>query len=143
MSKSAVAVLTITLLLTACQKEEEYEFKDGNYRAETAEFSFGRKAFLEAEIQEDKAVSVDFDYLDEEGNLKSATTDEEYPMTPHPREWLPELENQLLALDILNVAEIDGVTGATGSSGNAYDLFLLILEAAETGDTSTQVLSSK
>ena len=137
-------LLVLTFVVSACKKdEEENEYVNGNYRAETAEFSFGWKAFLEATIQDDEAVSVTFDYLDEDGNLKSATTDQEYPMDPHPREWLPELESQLLALDITNVSEIDGVTGATGGSGDAYDLFLLILEAAENGDMTTQVLSAK
>ena len=61
-------------------------------------------------------------------------------MTPHPRVWCPELETQLMAVDIINFVEVDGVSGATGGSSDSNALFALILEAAKTGDTSTQVL---
>ncbi len=143
MRVSAVALVMIVLLMTGCggDDDKKNQFTDGSYRAEAAEFSFGWKAYMDVVIQDDEAVSISFDYLDEDGNLKSATTDEEYPMDPHPRDWQPELENQLLALDITNLTTIDGVTGATGGSALAYDLFVLVLDAAENGDTSTQILS--
>ena len=64
-------------------------------------------------------------------------------MDPHPSEWIPQLEAQLMAVDILNYAGIDGVSGATSASDDANALFDLVLEAAQTGDTSTQILSGK
>jgi len=135
-----VMAMAIFVVLSSCKKEEEYVYEDGDYSAEAADFHYGWKAFMEVEISNDAQISVTFDYIDEDGNLKTATTDEEYAMTPHPRVWCPELETQLMAVDIINFVEVDGVSGATGGSSDSNALFALILEAAKTGDTSTQVL---
>lgn len=132
--------MAMFIVLSSCKKEEEYVYVSGDYTAEAADFHYGWKAFMEVEIADDVQISVTFDYFDDGGNLKTETTDEEYPMTPHPREWCPEMETQLLVVDIKNFTEIDGVTGATGGSTEANELFALILEAAKTGDTTTQVL---
>ena len=135
-----VMAMAIFVVLSSCKKEEEYVYVDGDYSAEAADFHYGWKAFMEVEISNDEQVSVTFDYIDEDGNLKTATTDEEYPMTPHPRVWCPQLETQLMAVDIVNFVDVDGVSGATGGSSDSNALFALILEAAKTGDTSTQIL---
>ena len=87
------------------------------------------------------SVSVNFDYADSTGNLKSETTAEDYPMTPHPSEWLPTCEDQLMTAKISpDFVEIDGVSGATGGKTSANLLMETILTAAKTGDTSTQVV---
>jgi major membrane immunogen (membrane-anchored lipoprotein) len=135
-----VMAMAIFIVLSSCKKEEEYIYENGDYSAEDADFHYGWKAFMEVEISDDAQISVTFDYTDEDGNLKTATTDDAYPMTPHPRVWCPELETQLMAVDIVNFDDVDGVSGATGGSVEANELFALILEAAKTGDTSTQVL---
>lgn len=134
--------MAMVVVLSSCDKKEEVEyiFENGEYSAEAADFHYGWKAFMNAEITNDEVLSVTFDYKNETGELKTATTDEAYPMTPHPRVWCPEIETQLLAVDIVSLVEIDGVTGATGGSDDANDLFAAIVEAAKTGDTSLQVL---
>jgi major membrane immunogen (membrane-anchored lipoprotein) len=128
---------------TACEEEEEYVLVNGNYEAESAEFGHGWKAFMKAEIKNDKMETVDFDYFNADGDLKSETTTETYPMDPHPTVWLPQMEAQLLAADLLNFTEIDGITGATGASGDAQAMLELIIEAARTGDTSKQILTEE
>lgn len=137
---SVLIALAMFIGLSSCDKDEEYVYENGNYSAEAADYHYGWKAFMEVEIVDDVQISVTFDYTDEAGGLKTETTDEEYAMDPHPRVWCPELETQLMAVDIVNFAEVDGVTGATGGSNEANELFELILEAAKTGDTSTQIL---
>ncbi len=128
---------------SACEKEEEYTLVNGMYEAESAEFGHGWKAFMKAEIKNDKMETVDFDYFNADGDLKSATTPETYPMDPHPTVWLPQLEAQLLAVDLLNFVEIDGITGATGASGDAQAMMALVIEAAKTGDTTKQILAEE
>jgi major membrane immunogen (membrane-anchored lipoprotein) len=135
------AVLAIAF--TSCEKEEEYKFEDGTYRAEEAEFHYGWKAFLVAEIKKDKLVSVDFDYLNADGDLKSETTPESYPMVPHPTIWLPQYEAELLATDITKFSEVDVITGATGAWGNCNTLMEVVLEAAKTGDTATKIVTAE
>lgn len=135
--------MAMFIVLSSCKKEEEYVYVNGAYSAEAADYHYGWKAFMEVEIDNDAQASVTFDYKDEDGNLKTETTDEEYNMTPHPRVWCPELETQLMAVDIVNFTEVDGVSGATSGSTEANELFELILEAAKTGDVTTQVLPAE
>jgi len=136
----ATAALMVTLV--SCDKEKETVYKDGTYRAETDGFSHGWKTFMEVTIADDVLTSVNFDAVSEADNtlFKSETTAETYPMDPHPTVWIPQIEAQFMAVDILNYAGIDGVSGATHSSDDADALFELILAAAKTGDTSTQLL---
>jgi len=133
------AVLAITF--TACEDEDELVLKNGTYYAEAAEFSHGWKAFIEAEIKDDKLVDVDFDYFDENGGLKSETTVETYPMDPHPTVWLPQYEAALMAADITSFSEVDVVTGATGAWANCNALMEAIIDAAKSGDTSDQIVT--
>jgi major membrane immunogen (membrane-anchored lipoprotein) len=146
MKKLALMITAATMIaLVSCKKEEESTYKDGTYRAQMAEFSHGWKDFMVVTIVDDAQTSVDFDAMNEEDTtlLKSETTFEEYPMDPHPTVWIPQLEAQFMAVDILNYEGVDGITGATSASQDADALFGLILEAAKTGDTSTQILSGK
>ncbi|HYW96317.1 MAG TPA: hypothetical protein VE870_12065, partial [Bacteroidales bacterium] len=127
---------------TSCKKDEETSvYKNGTYKAEESAFSHGWKAFMEAEISGDKLVSVNFDYADSTGNLKSETTADTYPMNPHPSSWLPEYETQLMNTVIVpEYTEIDGVSGATGGMHSANGLMEAVLKAAKDGDTSTQIV---
>jgi len=147
MMKKIALLFTAALMtvLVSCDKEEEATYQDGTYRAEAAEFSHGWKNFMEVTIADDVQTSVNFDAFSEEDEnlLKSQTTTEQYPMDPHPSVWIPQLEAQLMAVNILSYEGIDGVSGATSASDDANALFDLILDAARTGDTSTQILSGK
>lgn len=147
MMKKIALLFTAALMmvLVSCDKEEETTYVDGTYKAEAAEFSHGWKNFMEVTIADDAQTSVNFDAFSEEDEnlLKSETTAEQYPMDPHPSVWIPQLEAQLMAVDILDYEGIDGISGATSASDDANALFDLILDAAKTGDTSTQILSGK
>ena len=131
-----ILVAAFALVFTACEKEEETPV----YRAEASEFSHGWKAFLEAEIENDEVVSVDFDYVDEDGNLKSETTEENYPMDPHPTVWIPEYEAMLLGTNVTDFTDTDVVTGATGAWSAANQLLVAVIGAYAEGDTETQVV---
>lgn len=129
--------------LVSCKEEETTTYVDGTYKAEAAEAHYGWTVFMEASISGDVLTVVDFDYLDENGNRKSETTQEDYNMTPHPSVWCADIEGQLMAVDILAYAGIDGVSGATGGSEDANALFELILDAALEGDETTQVYTAE
>ena len=146
MKKIAILISAAMMIaLVACEKEEESTYEDGTYRAETAEFSHGWKNFLEVTIADDEQTSVNFDAVNEEDDtfFKSEATAEQYPMDPHPSVWIPQIEAQLMAVDITSYEGIDGISGATSASNDAEALFDLILEAAKTGDTSTQILPAE
>ena len=133
-----VAVLAI--VFTACEKEEE---ENNTYRAEYSDFHYGWKSFLEAEIKDDEISMIDFDYLDENGDRKSETTQEDYPMDPHPTVWVPEYESRLMNVDINNFSEVDVITGATGAWGEANALMEAVIDAYNNGDNTTQILISE
>jgi major membrane immunogen (membrane-anchored lipoprotein) len=126
--------------MVSCEKKEDLTYKNGTYKAETAEYSHGWITFMEVTISDDKQTAVTFDARMEDGSLKSETTAETYPMDPHPTVWIPELEAQYMAVDILNYSAVDGITGATHGSDDSMALFQLMLDAAKEGDTSLQIL---
>ena len=141
MKKIGLLVMMAAFIgLVSCEKEEDLTYQNGTYKAETAEYSHGWLTFMEVTISEDKQTTVTFDAKDENGGLKSETTAETYPMDPHPTVWIPELETQYMAVDILNYSTVDGITGATHGSDDAEALFQLMLDAAKEGDSSTQIL---
>ncbi|MDX2431815.1 MAG: hypothetical protein QNK35_12840, partial [Bacteroides sp.] len=87
-------MMTAFIGLASCDKDEETIYQDGSYKAETEEYSFGWKTFMEVTISGDVQTVVVFDAMMEDGSLKSETTAETYPMDPHPTVWIPELEAQ-------------------------------------------------
>jgi len=133
-------IAVVAFAVTSCEKDEE---ENNVYRAEYSDFHYGWKAFLEAEIKNDEILMLDFDNLNEDGERKSETTVEEYPMDPHPSSWMPEYENRLKAVDISNFTEIDGITGATGAWGQANELMRAVIDAYEAGDNTTQIITAE
>jgi len=145
MKKLLVLFMGITLFFGCNKDEDENTFVNGNYSAEEAEFTYGWKAYMNIQITDDKLISVDFDYLNENDNslLKSETTSATYNMNPHPSVWLPTLEGQLMGANIDPFADVDGITGATSSSTIANTMMSTLLEAAKKGDTSKQIISAE
>ncbi|MPW26643.1 FMN-binding protein [Alkalibaculum sp. M08DMB] len=90
---------------------------DGTYTAEGEADTYGWKHFVELEISEKQITSVNFDYENAEGIMKSE--DEAYAASMEatgttPDVFIPELEAQLLAKQ--DISAIDGVSGATQST---------------------------
>ena len=140
MKKTGIIFLVaVAIGLISC--EEDTMFENGTYKAEEADYSHGWISFMEATISGDDLTAVNWDARNADGDLKSETTAESYPMDPHPTVWIPQLEAQYMAVDITNYEGVDGITGATGASTSADELFQLILDAAKEGDTSTQILT--
>jgi len=142
MNKNNILFLGILIfLLSSCEEKEDNIYEDGNYYAETLEYSYGWKAFLEVEISDDAFSKVNFDYVDMKGNLKSETNSDTYSMEPHPVVWLPQYEELLIASSISPEFEgVDAISGATGSGNNLQLLAEAVLEAAKIGDTSKQIV---
>lgn len=138
--RKVILLAFVAALLFSCTKDE-MTYEDGAYKAVEAEFVHGWKAYLNISIVEDALTTVEFDYLDEDGNKKSETTAESYPMVPHPSTWIPQYESTLISTEIVEYAEIDAVTGATNAGTAINKLMNAALEAAKTGDTSEQVIT--
>lgn len=70
------------------------------------------------------------DSKDADGNLKSEwATPENYPMTPQPSEWIPQLEENLKATT--NPDKVAAVAGATLGSNHAKALYKAVIEKAQ------------
>ncbi|MEG2770503.1 MAG: hypothetical protein RR902_06750 [Oscillospiraceae bacterium] len=134
-----VLVLTLAISMVACGGSK---LKDGTYKAETsdaaAEASHGWKDTLTVTVASGKVSDVDFESFDADGNKKSETTAETYPMDPHPTTWMPTIEANIKAA--ASPDEFVPVAGATNSSDTAKKLYAAILTAAADGKTDTIVV---
>ncbi len=91
--KQRVLFIMVALLigLVSCEDDATTTYVNGTYKAEAADFHYGWKAFTQVVISEDVQTSVTFDYTDETGKLKSATTTEEYPMDSTSKRMVPHI----------------------------------------------------
>lgn len=138
-----LSTVLIAALLVGCgTKSNESEYKEGTYEVEAENFDeHGWKSQLELEIKDGKIAEAKFDYVNEEGNLK--TEDENYNTMmkeasgTNPAEFSPELSKRLI--DAQDIEKVDVVTGATVSSDEFKKLANVALENAESGKTELTV----
>ncbi len=138
--KHLTIILTFILvcaLLSACSSG----IKDGTYSAQMAEASEGYTDMLTVYYEGGKIADATFESVHEDGSLKSETTPENYPMTPHPSEWLGELSENVK--NASNADDIEMIAGATISSNNAKDMMRAIEEKAKAGDTNTAMVEGQ
>ncbi len=113
--------------------------EDGDYMAEANYDERGWKPFVEMTVADGKISMVNFDYITEDGKLKSE--DEEYNKAmkeksgTNPSEYMPALENNLM--EAQDVEMVDNVTGATNSSDNFKALVKAIMDDGKPGETVT------
>lgn len=111
--------------------------KDGVYQAEVSDAyvqgeGHGWKDYLKMTVVNGQVSNIEFDAL-KDGKKKSEATSEEYPMTPSPSEWIPQLNESLLAAQLPEA--VDTISGATNSSRVARELYAAALNAAQAGNT--------
>lgn len=114
------------------------ELKDGAYTAQTSEAyaaasGYGWREYLNVTISGGKVTEAEYDARMDD-KRKCETTQDEYNMTPHPSQWIPQLSESVK--NAQTPEDIDIVTGATHSSQTVRKLYAAILKAAETGDTA-------
>jgi len=116
--------------------------KDGVYTAEVStayaqSSGHGWKEYLKITVNNAQITSVEYDAL-KDGKKKSEASNEEYPMTPHPSEWIPRLNDAIQAAEMPEA--MDTVAGATMSSNVARQLYAAVLNAASQGNTATVII---
>lgn len=127
---AAVAMsLALMLALAGCGGG----IKDGTYTAKASAASHGWTDYLKVTYKGGAITDVDFDSEDASGNLKSKATDDTYPMTPPPREWIPKLEANIKAA--ASSDKIEAVAGASNSSKTAKLLMAAVEKQAKAGKT--------
>ena len=134
---SAAMLLSLAGCAKTAAETPKTTMADGTYTAEmddaSAEAAYGWRDRLVVEYKDGALVSAVFDSYDADGNKKSETTPDTYPMDPAPSAWMPELNDQLLKSG--GSGEIDGVTGATMASNNAKTMMKAILDSGVAGET--------
>lgn len=147
--KKAISILLISIFLAtaliACGGGGG-GYKDGTYKATYDDFDeHGWKAYVEIVISDGEISDVDFDYVNEDGDIKSE--DEEYNALmkeksgSSPEEFSPALEQQLIEKQ--NVKEIDNITGATHSVENFKKLAEAALKNAKSGNTEEAIIKQE
>lgn len=135
MKKFMTLALTAVLALavTACGSK----IADGSYTAElddaSAAAAYGWRDTVVAQYKDGKLVSATFESYDADGNKKSETTAETYPMDPAPADWIPELTSRLTKAG--EAKRVDAIAGATTASNNAKALLTAIEKSGKPGET--------
>ncbi len=132
-----VTLMLTILLLSACSNG----ITDGTYTAQMTADDHGWTDTLSITYEGGKIQDAVFESVHEDGSLKSETTPEEYPMDPHPSEWIPQLSTNIKQAD--NAENIDGIAGATIGTTNAKLMMAAIEEKAKAGDTNTAMVVSE
>ncbi len=128
-------------LLGGCSSNKP---QDGSYTARFQHPSSGYVEYLAVTFQNGKPTGAEFDaFLESDPqSRKSQTTREEYPMTPHPSEWMPQLAKNVTAAGTAP-DRVAGVAGATSSSRHARQLYNALLQAAVAGKTGETVVENE
>lgn len=120
-------------------------YADGNYRVEADKVDeHGWKPFVEVEIKDHNIAAVNFDYVNDEGKLKSEDADYQKNMEDvtgtYPEKYEGELAAELMSKQVISL--VDGVSGATTSTGNFKTLVEVALDdMAEIGETGIKKIS--
>lgn len=136
MKKFVALLLAVLLMFTfaACGESSNGKIPDGTYTARASEATYGWTDVLTVTYKDGAIVSATFDSEDENGNLKSKASADEYPMDPLPSVWMPQLSENIVKAG--TSADVDAVAGATMGSNNAKALLAAIEKGAK--DSSTQ-----
>ena len=138
-ASSTAASSTAEITADSAASAENTAMADGVYTAQmddaAAEADYGWRNQLVVEYKDGKMVSATFESYDADGNKKSETTPDTYPMDPAPSEWTPQLSENILAAG--NSADIDGISGATIASNDARALLAAIETEGKPGETIT------
>lgn len=120
--------------------------QDGTYTLEEKDLDDnGWKVSMEITVEDGKIVSSDYDYTNEEGQLKSEDEGYQEAMSDKvgvgPQEFIKQLNDGLVATQ--NAQEVDIVTGATSSSEAFINYAQQLIQAAQNGDTETIVIHNQ
>ncbi len=120
--------------------------QDGTYRLEEKDFDdHGWKTFVEIKVEDGKIVATDYDYVNEEGTLKSEDEGYQEAMSDKvgigPVEFTKELADALIATQ--NALDVDIVSGATSSSASFINYAQQLIQAAQKGDTETIIIENQ
>lgn len=143
----AAAVLSFSILsgcgASTSTSANAGKYKDGTYKASYDKFdAHGWKAQVSIDIKDGKITTVNFDYVNKDGGLKSKNAAYETAMKKvnklGPVEYTATLDKALV--DKQEVAQVAGVTGATESTSNFKNLSTAALANAVKGDTTVAIL---
>lgn len=114
---------------------ETKQLKDGTYSVSYDKVdTHGWRAYMKIKVSSNKITSVEYDYLNAKGELK--TNSDEYTKNDAARpviEAFPKLDKQLVEKQ--DSTRVDAITGATVSSGIFKDFAGRLINAAKEGKT--------
>ncbi len=136
----ALVVLTVSMILVGCSGG----YKDGVYKAESAEYSHGWKDYVIVSVSGGKVSIQEFDSVNEAGDKKSQDPSYREAMEPvsgtYPEKFLPDIVAEFEAKG--SVDKMDNITGATNSTNSFKALVTAALKNAQKGDTTTAIVST-
>lgn len=136
---AAIVCITILFAFTGCGGSAKKTYHDGVYTARFKNYdSYGYKDFVRVEVKDGVVTHIDFNGINELGELKTDDKDYESQMTSvrdtNPKRYTADLINQML--DKENINEVDDVAGATWSSACFKKLYSELEQRMVAGDTT-------
>ncbi len=129
-----VLVLLLAFSFVACGSKGK---ADGVYTATISEAmtaeNHGWRDEIVVTYKDGKIVEAKYDAYDADGNQKSKSTAESYPMDPHPTTWIPQMNQKMVEAG--SAAKLDAIAGATNSSTNVKLLLAAIEKDGKPGET--------
>jgi len=130
---------------TVQKKVAGADLQDGTYTLQETDLDEnGWKVFMEITVEDGKIVSSNYNYEDEDGQLK--TDDDGYQEMMKekagvgPQEFVKQLNDGLVATQDAQLVDI--VTGATHSSEAFVNYAQQLIQAAQNGDTETIIINN-
>lgn len=122
------------------------DMKDGTYSLEEKDLDDnGWKVSMEITVEDGKIVASNYDYANEEGQLKSEDEDYQEMMADKvgigPKEFINELNDALVTTQ--DAQSVDIITGATHSSETFINYAQQLIQAAQKGDTETIMIHNQ
>ncbi len=139
---AVLAALLAAAAFTACAKDEVYV--DGAYSARFKDYdSRGYQAYVDVSVEDGKVVSIEYDAVDKEGNLRSEDAkyraEMEKVQGTYPEKYAHDLVNQYMKAQSLD--GVDALAGATYATDSFNTLMAAVEENMAAGNTRTIILN--
>ncbi|MFV0353004.1 MAG: hypothetical protein ACK5JF_11980 [Oscillospiraceae bacterium] len=138
-----ISLLMLAVIVSGCSTE--FNFKDGTYTAEFADYdSSGYKEYIVVTVEEGIVTRMEYDAKNANGDLRSA--DEQYKADMEalegtsPNQYVQDLINQYMEKH--DITKVDVVAGATYATENFVALFIALEPSMSSGDTAAVVVSN-
>lgn len=143
--KMAGVFLTLAVVFSGCNTQEEAVMQDGYYTAQMSDYSFGWKEYVTITVKNGEIVSTEYNAENVSGFIKSWDNAYMQSMRPvtgtYPNEYTRYYAAQLTGQS--TAPEIETLSGASSSGANFKKLSVAVVEQALKGDSTVVLVEAE